>query len=276
MLGHEPAASSRRRAVTLAFPPARACSCTTTRPASRAARANAASTCNVRPGVRPRSIPAASPNTFASHRKICAIRSSLPDAVGFADASLVEPLACVLKSLRRSGLREGDRCYIIGLGVMGQLHVLAARSLGAEVVGGDFLATRRELAERNGAIAVHPDDAKRVLGDGADVVICGPGTPKAMQAAVEAAGPAATVVMFTPFPPEEPVHGGFAAVVLRRSARRRELLVRSRRHARRTRAGYGGAPSPPRRSARRWYRSRKFRAPIATCSARSLHRFRRR
>ena len=129
----------------------------------------------------------------------------LPDAVGFADASLVEPLACVLKSLRRSGLREGDRCYIIGLGVMGQLHVLAARSLGAEVVGGDFLATRRELAERNGAIAVHPDDAKRVLGEGADVVICGPGTPIAMQAAVEAAGPAATVVMFTPFPPEEPV-----------------------------------------------------------------------
>jgi L-iditol 2-dehydrogenase len=129
----------------------------------------------------------------------------LPDGVGFADASLIEPLGCVLKSLRRSGLRAGDRCYIIGLGVMGLLHVLAARAIGAEVFGGDFIPARRELAERNGAIAVHPEDAKHALGDGADVVICGPGTPAAMQAAVEAAAPAGTVVMFTPFPPDVPL-----------------------------------------------------------------------
>jgi L-iditol 2-dehydrogenase len=129
----------------------------------------------------------------------------LPANVPFADASLVEPLACVLKSLRRSGLRAGDRCYVIGLGVMGQLHVLAARVLGAEVVGGDFIAERRELAERNGATAVHPDDARRVLGHGADVVICGPGAAGAMQTAVEMATPGGTVVMFTPFPPEVPV-----------------------------------------------------------------------
>jgi L-iditol 2-dehydrogenase len=130
---------------------------------------------------------------------------ALPDGVGFADASLIEPLACVLKSLRRSGLRAGDRCYVIGLGVMGLLHVLAARALGAEVFGGDFIAARRDLAERNGAVPVHPDDARRVLRNGADVVICGPGTPAAMQAAVVAAAPAGTIVMFTPFPPEDPV-----------------------------------------------------------------------
>jgi len=129
----------------------------------------------------------------------------LPESVAFPDASLVEPLACVVKSLRRSGLRAGDRCYVIGLGVMGQLHVLAARALGAEVIGGDFIAVRRELAERNGATAIHPDDAKRALGVGADVVICGPGTSQALQDAAEAAAPAGTVVMFTPFPPEIPV-----------------------------------------------------------------------
>jgi L-iditol 2-dehydrogenase len=130
---------------------------------------------------------------------------ALPPGVAFADASLVEPLACVVKSLRRSGLRAGDCCYVIGLGVMGLLHVLAGRALGADVFAGDFIAQRRALAERNGATALHPDDARRVLPDGADVVICGPGTPRAMQAAVEAAAPAGTVVMFTPFPPDEPV-----------------------------------------------------------------------
>jgi L-iditol 2-dehydrogenase len=129
----------------------------------------------------------------------------LPATVPFPDASLVEPLACVIKSLRRSGLRAGDRCYVIGLGVMGLLHVLAARAMGAEVVGGDFIGERRELAERSGATAVHPDDARRVLADGADVVICGPGTAGALETAVEMAAPGGTVVTFTPFPPEVPV-----------------------------------------------------------------------
>lgn len=126
----------------------------------------------------------------------------LPDTVNFGDASLIEPLACVVKSLRRSGLTQGDRCYVIGLGVMGQLHVLAARDLGAEVLGSDFIATRRALAERNGAIAFDPGEGKRALPDGADVVICGPGNASAMQAAFEAVSPGGTVVMFTPFAPD--------------------------------------------------------------------------
>jgi L-iditol 2-dehydrogenase len=130
---------------------------------------------------------------------------ALPPDLEFADASLVEPLACVVKSLRRSGARNGDRVYVIGLGVMGLLHVLAARALGAEVFGSDFIETRRSIAQRNGATAFHPDDTGRVLGEGADVVICGPGTPAAMHDAVEAVTPAGTIVMFTPFPPEHPV-----------------------------------------------------------------------
>jgi L-iditol 2-dehydrogenase len=125
----------------------------------------------------------------------------LPASVGFSDAALVEPLACVVKSLRRSGLKKNDRLYVIGLGVMGLLHVLAAKKLGAEVFGSDFLQYRRAIAERNGATAFHPDDAGRVLGEGADVVICGPGTDAAMTAACEAAAGGGTVVMFTPFPP---------------------------------------------------------------------------
>jgi L-iditol 2-dehydrogenase len=129
----------------------------------------------------------------------------LPENLAFPDASLVEPLACVVKSLRRSGLAPGDRCYVIGLGVMGQLHVLAAQSLGAQVFGSDFIAKRRSVAERNRAAAFHPDDVGRVLEEGAEVVICGPGSTAAMRAACEAAAPGGTVVMFTPFGPEMPL-----------------------------------------------------------------------
>jgi L-iditol 2-dehydrogenase len=129
----------------------------------------------------------------------------LPDTVPFEDAALTEPLACVVKSLRRGGVQRGDRVYVIGLGVMGQLHVLAARELGANVVGSDFVEYRRGLAQHNGATAIHPDDASNVLGDGADVVICGPGAATVLQAACAAATGGGSVVMFTPFRPEMPI-----------------------------------------------------------------------
>ncbi len=126
----------------------------------------------------------------------------LPAHVTFPDASLVEPLACVVKSLRRGGVAAGDRCYVIGLGVMGLLHVLAARALGADVFGSDFIAERRAIATRNGAHAFHPDETPTALPDGADVVICGPGTSNAMHAALAAVAAGGTAVMFTPFAPD--------------------------------------------------------------------------
>ena len=172
----------------------------------------------------------------------------LPAHVTFPDASLVEPLACVVKSLRRGGVAAGDRCYVIGLGVMGLLHVLAARALGAEVFGSDFIAERREIATRNGAHAFHPDETAAALPDGADVVICGPGTSGAMRAALAAVAPGGTAVMFTPFAPETRARRRSGAVLFRRLAAGRELLVRSRRHARRAGADRAAAPSPRRKS----------------------------
>lgn len=125
----------------------------------------------------------------------------LPDGVPFVDAALVEPLACVVKSLRRSGVQPGDSLCIVGLGVMGQMHVLAGRALGARTFGSDFIAERRALAERHGATAFHPDDAGAVLGEGARVVVCGPGTTAALQGALACTAPGGTLVMFTPFEP---------------------------------------------------------------------------
>jgi L-iditol 2-dehydrogenase len=149
------------------------------------------------------------PGGIAEYFRVAAnnLRDTLavPPHVAFADASLVEPLACVVKSLRRSGLREGDRLYVIGLGVMGLLHVLLAKALGAEVFASDFIAQRRAVAQRNGATAFSPEEVDRVLPAGADVVICGPGSDDAMASALRACAPSGTVVMFTPFPPDVPV-----------------------------------------------------------------------
>lgn len=125
----------------------------------------------------------------------------LPETVAFVDAALTEPLACVVKSLRRGGVQPGDALYVIGLGVMGLMHLLAGQALGARIYGSDFIEARRETARRLGALAFHPDDAAATLPQGAQVVICGPGTPAALHSAVASAAPGGTVVAFTPFEP---------------------------------------------------------------------------
>ena len=147
----------------------------------------------------------------------------LPGAVSFADGSLVEPLACVVKSLRRAFALElprgmslepsralaGRTLYVIGAGIMGLLHVAVASALGATVYASDFNAARREAAQRLGSIAAYapPEAQERLreatLGRLCDAVICGPGTSAALAAAVEASGSDGTVIMFTPLEPEE-------------------------------------------------------------------------
>jgi len=136
----------------------------------------------------------------------------IPDAVSFVDASLVEPLACTVKSLRRAGLHGGERVVVIGLGIMGQLHVVLARHAGArQIVGLDRVPFRLERARELGADAVvhvderDPIEAVRTLTDGAlaDAVIVGPGSIEAMQLGLALAGRGASVVLFTASRPED-------------------------------------------------------------------------
>jgi L-iditol 2-dehydrogenase len=131
----------------------------------------------------------------------------LPEGVSYEDATLVEPLGCVMKSLRRGGLQAGQTLYVVGAGVMGQLHVRAATVLGASVVASDYRQDRRALAERNGARACSPEDALGMFDDGggADVTICGPGEAAALRHAIAATRPGGTVVLFTPFRPGAPL-----------------------------------------------------------------------
>ncbi len=134
----------------------------------------------------------------------------LPEHVAFEDGSLVEPTACVVKSLRRGGLRPGDAVAIIGLGVMGLLHVRLAKAAGAApVVGIDLDADRCAAARRLGAdvvVQVPARDGEAALREAtggrlADVVIVGPGVPEVVEQGLALAAPAGRVVLFTPTPP---------------------------------------------------------------------------
>lgn len=147
---------------------------------------------------------------------------AIPSEVSDDAAVFIEPLATVVKSLRRSRMRSGDRVLVIGLGVMGLLHVMLARHLGAEaIIGADRVPSRLTRGREAGAGMVLDVDKEPLPeavreateGDGVDVVIVGPGSLDAMRVAFEAAGPAGTVVLFTPMEPGTrwpiPVHEAY-------------------------------------------------------------------
>lgn len=136
----------------------------------------------------------------------------LPDAVGFDAAALIEPTACVVKSLRRAGLRGGERVFVIGLGIMGQLHVALAREFGAaEVLGADLEPWRCARALEVGADAVFDASRgdvaaelrERTSGEMADVVVVGPGSIAAIETGLRSVAPGGRVVLFTTTKPEE-------------------------------------------------------------------------
>jgi len=136
---------------------------------------------------------------------------ALPDGVSDEDGTLVEPTACVVKSLRRAGDVAGASVLVIGLGVMGQLHVVLAKHLGArQVIGADLLAGRCAHARTLGSDVVL-DASKGDLpaqvasvtdGEGAEIVIAGPATVEAIETAIACAAKGGTVVQFMGTPPE--------------------------------------------------------------------------
>jgi L-iditol 2-dehydrogenase len=101
----------------------------------------------------------------------------VPPHVGDVAASFVEPLACCVRAVRRTGIRPGDTAVVVGLGSIGCLFVQLLKHAGALVVGCDTLADRVALARRLGADACGSADpagvATRALSDGrgADHVI---------------------------------------------------------------------------------------------------------
>ncbi len=135
----------------------------------------------------------------------------LPDGVDFEAGSLIEPTACVVKSLRRGGLSCDDVVCVIGLGIMGQLHVALARAAGARVIASDMVPFRLGRARELGAertVDIRSESLPAAIrettgGELADLVICGPGSPAAMHAAIDAAAPGGRVVLFTTSEPDD-------------------------------------------------------------------------
>jgi L-iditol 2-dehydrogenase len=138
----------------------------------------------------------------------------IPEGLSFAEASLAEPLSCVINGQEQARVGEGQTVVVIGAGPIGCLHVRLARARGAARVFLIELSRRRlELAAGlvapDAAVAAEATDtvaAVRELTDGrgADVSIVAAGSGKAQEDAVAMAARRGTVSFFGGLPKDRP------------------------------------------------------------------------
>jgi L-iditol 2-dehydrogenase len=138
----------------------------------------------------------------------------VPEGMSFAEASVAEPLSCVINGQELAGVGDGQTVVVVGAGPIGCLHVRLARARGAARVFLIELNPRRlELAaglvapdEAIGAAATDTVEAVRTLtgGRGADVVIVAAGSGRAQEDALRMAARRGTVSFFGGLPKDDP------------------------------------------------------------------------
>jgi L-iditol 2-dehydrogenase len=129
----------------------------------------------------------------------------VPDDVSDAAATLVEPLACCVRGLRRVGAAPGTRLLVIGGGQMGLLTAVAGLAAGATVAVAEPIDERRALASELGALGVAPDPeaAAEALGGRPTAVMLCTGAAAAWDLALAAADRGAAIQLFAPSGPGE-------------------------------------------------------------------------
>jgi L-iditol 2-dehydrogenase len=138
----------------------------------------------------------------------------IPGHVGYSDAALVEPLACVVRGFEETTPREGDTIAIIGLGSIGLMFAKLAKLYGCRVIA---VGRRKSQLERAAALGVdeliavegdtNPVNTIRGLtgGRGVDIAIEAVGKPQTWQWAVDMVRRGGTVNFFGGCPNESKV-----------------------------------------------------------------------
>ncbi|MFB9631989.1 zinc-dependent dehydrogenase [Nonomuraea helvata] len=138
--------------------------------------------------------------------------NAIPPGVGFAEASVAEPLACVLNGQSLARVGAGDDVVVMGAGPIGCLHVRLARARGAARVflvdvNAQRLAMASELVRPDAAIDADPVEQvlKLTGGRGADVVITAAASGAAQEQAVRMAARQARISFFGGLPKDDPL-----------------------------------------------------------------------
>jgi L-iditol 2-dehydrogenase len=138
----------------------------------------------------------------------------IPASVSFEEASMTEPLACVLNGQELARVGPGDDVVVIGTGPIGCLHARLARARGASSVtlveqSAERLALAVERVHPDGAVLATDGDPvaavrERTDGRGADVVLVAAASGAAQEQALHMLAPRGRVSLFAGLPKDAP------------------------------------------------------------------------
>jgi L-iditol 2-dehydrogenase len=139
----------------------------------------------------------------------------IPDGVSYAEASVAEPLACVLNGQELANVHDGDVVVVVGAGPIGCLHVRLARARGAAQVF--LIDINRERLEASAA-HVLPDEwicgedvdvvdvvTKLTEGRGADVIVTAAASGRAQEQGIAMAARRGRISFFGGLPKDAPI-----------------------------------------------------------------------
>lgn len=133
----------------------------------------------------------------------------LPEEISYEEGTFIEPLACVVRAQRMAQLTPGQSVLILGAGISGLLHLLVAKSTGAQrIIITDINGYRLKIAKDLGAIlAINAKEGLvtylRQVNENrlADlVIVCTPAL-SAFQQALQCVERAGTILCFAPTEP---------------------------------------------------------------------------
>jgi L-iditol 2-dehydrogenase len=155
------------------------------------------------------------PGGFAEYFKVPAPNLQIdtlkiPESVSFEEATLIEPLGCCLRAIKKCGVREGDTVAVIGAGTTGIIHIALSKIFGAEkTIISDFVDFRLQMAEKFGAdvaINLQRIDLNEVVktetdGRGVDIAVVTAPSLEAYKAALSICRKGGKLCVFAPTEP---------------------------------------------------------------------------
>ncbi|MEM3578613.1 MAG: zinc-dependent dehydrogenase [Candidatus Bathyarchaeia archaeon] len=157
------------------------------------------------------------PGGFTEYFKVSAPNLKLdtlkiPENISFEEATLIEPVGCCIRALKKCGIRNGDFVAIIGAGTTGVIHIALSKIFGAEkVIVSDLVEHRLEYAEKFGAdVVVNPEKtslanivAAETSGRGVDLAVITAPSLEAYKAGIGILRKGGKLCVFAPTSPGE-------------------------------------------------------------------------
>jgi L-iditol 2-dehydrogenase len=130
----------------------------------------------------------------------------LPVNIAFDEASLIEPLACCIRTLNKCNFQKGDDIAVIGAGPAGMMHVMLAKAFGAgKIIVLDVNDFRMDFAKKKYGVTETfnptekdvPQKIKGLTGTrGVDVSIVATGSTRALIQSVGITRKAGKIMLF--------------------------------------------------------------------------------